>query len=183
MLGPENRLGETLIEMGAISSEQLTEALAAQKQSGEKLGETLIGMGVMSHTALVKALAERLGVPGVYLRHGLIDPAVAKLVEREETERLKALPMFKVRNRLIVSMAEPQNLPAIRLRIEDRGEIRCAVEAGTCRSAVPDEVNGETALIRFTSGSTGHDKGVIMTRQQQLWLAAMRDINIPSGGG
>jgi len=40
-------------------------------------------------------------------------PAAAKLIEREEAKRLKVLPMFKVRNRLTVAMAEPQNLPAI----------------------------------------------------------------------
>ena len=34
-------------------------------------------------------------------------------LERDEAERLKVLPMFKVRGRLIVAMAEPQNLPAI----------------------------------------------------------------------
>ena len=113
MLGETSQLGQTLIEMGVITAEQLEQALAAQKQSGTMLGETLIELGMMSRTALVEALARRLGVPGVYLRHGLIDPATAKLIEREEAERLGVLPLFKVRDRLIVAMTDPQNLPAI----------------------------------------------------------------------
>ena len=113
MLGQTSKIGQTLIEMGVITAEQLEQALTAQKQSGAMLGETLIELGMMSQTALVEALAKRLGVPGVYLRHGLIDPAAARLVEREEAERLHALPMFKVRDRLIVAMTDPQDLPAI----------------------------------------------------------------------
>ncbi len=113
MLKQPERLGQTLIELGQITEADLNQALSAQKQTGEKLGETLVGLGLLSATNLVKALASKLGVQGTYLRHGLIDPAVAKLVERDEAERLKALPMFKVRGRLYVAMAEPQNLPAI----------------------------------------------------------------------
>lgn len=113
MLAAGNKLGRLLIESGHITEADLERALSSQKQTGEKLGETLVKLGVLSQTALVKTLADRLGVPGTYLRHGLIDPTVAKLVDRDEAERLKVLPMFKVRNRLIVAMAEPQNLPAI----------------------------------------------------------------------
>ena len=105
MLAAGSRLGQTLIDMGEITEEDLTRALSSQKQKGGKLGETLVELGILSQTALVKTLANKLGVPGTYLRHGLIDPGVAKLMEREEAERLKALPMFKVRNRLIVAMA------------------------------------------------------------------------------
>ncbi|HOB76321.1 MAG TPA: ATPase, T2SS/T4P/T4SS family [Phycisphaerae bacterium] len=113
MLAGGNKLGQILVQSGHITEADLERALNSQKQTGEKLGETLVKLGVLSQSALVKTLATRLGVPGTYLRHGLIDPAVAKLVDREEAERLRVLPMFKVRNRLIVAMAEPQNLPAI----------------------------------------------------------------------
>lgn len=113
MLISAAKLGEVLVQSGQISPEDLERALNQQKQTGDKLGETLVNLGILSQGTLVKALAARLGVPGTYLRHGLIDPAVAKLVEREEAERLRVLPLFQVRGRLYVAMAEPQNLPAI----------------------------------------------------------------------
>src|SRR5262245_53669004 len=113
MLFAGNKLGQALLDSGEITEEDLGRALAAQRQTGEKLGETLVNLGILSQTALVKTLAAKLGVPGTYLRHGLIDPVVARLVDREEAERLKVLPLFKVRGRCIVAMAEPQNLPAI----------------------------------------------------------------------
>jgi type IV pilus assembly protein PilB len=125
MLAGGNKLGQILLQSGQITEADLERALNSQKQTGEKLGETLVRLGVLSQGIMVKTLATRLGVPGTYLRHGLIDPVAAKLVDREEAERLKVLPMFKVRNRLIVAMAEPQNLPAVdRLAALTRCEIQ-----------------------------------------------------------
>jgi len=113
VLRQSTQLGQSLIEAGALNEEQLREALAEHQRSGRKLGEILVRQNVVSATTLVQTLAKKLGVKGCHLRHGLVDPLAAKLIDREECKRLKVLPMFKVRNRLIVAMAEPQNLPAI----------------------------------------------------------------------
>jgi len=107
------KLGTLLIRSGAISEQDLETALKLQKQEHGRLGETLIEMGVLSAKVLVGILAERLRVKGCILRHGLVDPAVAGIIDREEARRLKVLPMFKVRNRLTVAMVEPQRLPVI----------------------------------------------------------------------
>jgi type IV pilus assembly protein PilB len=113
MIGRYQRLGEQLIAEGAITQAQLEEALANQTVSGEHLGQVLVGMGVLSAPMLVNTLAGRLGVKGTVLRHGLIDPKVARLIDREWAARLKALPLFKVHDVLTVAMAEPQSLPSI----------------------------------------------------------------------
>jgi type IV pilus assembly protein PilB len=111
------RLGEQLVRDGVISEQQLADALSRQQQSGGRIGSALVDIGAISSAALVQALSARLGVRGCVLRHGLIDPAVAKSIPKEEAERLRALPMFKVRDELTVAMAEPQSLPtADRLR-------------------------------------------------------------------
>jgi type IV pilus assembly protein PilB len=111
------RIGDALIEQGSLSEEQLARALAEQKSNGAMLGEMLVQQGVISAAALVKALSKCLGLPGCQVRHGLIDPAMLKLVGAEEADRLMAIPMFKVRETLTVAMAEPQSLPTIdRLR-------------------------------------------------------------------
>ncbi len=114
---PKIRIGEVLIEDGVLTREQLTEALTSQKSSGQMLGEVLVNEGVISGTVLVQTLANRIGIPGCLLRHGLMDPVLLKLIGDEEAERLAVMPMFKVHNTLIVAMAEPQSLPTIdRLR-------------------------------------------------------------------
>ncbi len=107
------KLGSILIERGLVSAEDLERALEAQKSGSRKLGETLVELKIISAATLLAAAAEQLGVKGCVLRHGLIDPRVARLLDYEEGRRLRALPLFLVEGRLTVAMAEPQSLPTI----------------------------------------------------------------------
>jgi type IV pilus assembly protein PilB len=107
------RLGEALIEQGALSKEQLARALAAQKNTGAMLGEVLVDQGVVNAATLINALGRCQGIQGCVLRHGLIDPALLKVVGDDEAKRLKVIPMFRVHDTMTVAMAEPQSLPTI----------------------------------------------------------------------
>ncbi|MFN4243971.1 MAG: GspE/PulE family protein [Tepidisphaerales bacterium] len=122
---PAKRFGESLVQKGALSEQQLSRALAEQKATGARLGEMLVAQGVISQQTMVEALSETLGVPGVVLRHGLLDPAVFPLLGEEEATRLCAVPMFRVRDTLTVALSEPQSLPKIdRLRLVTGCRIR-----------------------------------------------------------
>ena len=88
-LSPNVRLGEQLLRDGLVTPEQLAQALARQQSSGVRIGRALVEIGAISAATLVQALSTRLGVPGTVLRHGLIDPKVARLLPKEEAERLK----------------------------------------------------------------------------------------------
>lgn len=68
------RIGEALVEQGALSEEQIDRALHQQKVSGRMLGEVLVDDGVINGSTLVGALARCRDVRGCQLRHGLIDP-------------------------------------------------------------------------------------------------------------
>lgn len=107
------RIGDILVSQGHITNEQLTRALIEQRATGRMLGQVLMDQGVISSATLVQVLGQSLNIPHVQLRHGLIDPAVLKLIGEEEAERLLAVPMFKVRDTVTVAMAEPQSLPTI----------------------------------------------------------------------
>lgn len=107
------KIGEALIADGALTEDQLRKALAEQRSTGRMLGELLVDQGLVSSSALVGALARVQGVAGVRLRHGLIDPPLIQLLGEEECERLRVIPMFRVRGELTVAMSEPQSLPTI----------------------------------------------------------------------
>ncbi len=108
-----NKLGQLLLDEGLVSEEDLRRALEHQSKDNKRLGETLIEMGMLSAKAMLSALARQLNVRCCQLRHGLIDPAAARLLDRDEAARLKALPLFKVGDVLTVAMTEPQSLPTI----------------------------------------------------------------------
>lgn len=119
------RIGETLVESGALSQAQLDTALAEQRATGKRLGEMLVDQGVITPGTLVNTLGATLGVRGCHLRHGLIDPALIAEIGEEECARMAIVPMFKVHGVLTVAMAEPQSLPTIdRLRQETGCEVR-----------------------------------------------------------
>jgi type IV pilus assembly protein PilB len=107
------RLGTLLVRSGAIGEEDLATALKLQQRDKGRLGETLIEMGVLTPQGLLDVLSRRLGIKPCILRHGLIDPSVAGMLDRDEAKRLKVLPLFKVHNRLTIAMVEPQRLPII----------------------------------------------------------------------
>jgi hypothetical protein len=54
------RIGEILVDAEAISAEQLSEALAVQRQSGMLLGEALVSCGHLSPLRLAGVLSEQL---------------------------------------------------------------------------------------------------------------------------
>ncbi|RMF85988.1 MAG: type II/IV secretion system protein, partial [Planctomycetota bacterium] len=96
-----------------LTEQDLQRALRHQSTDNKRLGEVLIDMKMLSPTAMLNALARHLNIKACHLRHGLIDPQVARLLSREEAARLKALPLFKVGDVLTVAMAEPQSLRKI----------------------------------------------------------------------
>ena len=107
------RFGEALVAEGVLTQEQLDRALDQQKGAQRMLGEMLLEQGLVSQSVFVRVLARQLGVRGCILRHGLMDPSLLRSFGKEEAERLKAIPMFKVHETLTVAMAEPQSLPRI----------------------------------------------------------------------
>lgn len=106
-------LGEQLLEAKLVTENELEAALQCQSRTGGRLGEALIELGFLSEEELIPFLHEKLGVPSVQLRHGLVDPQVVHLIPREMAERFTVLAMFKVHDTLCVAMAEPQDLPQI----------------------------------------------------------------------
>lgn len=162
-LGRRPRIGEALVESGAITKEQLDQALKEQRRSNRLLGEVLVEQGLVSGTALLQAVGRSLGVRTVHLRHGLIDPALLKLVGVDEAQRLKALPMFRVRDTLTVAMAEPQSLPTIdRLRQLTGLKIRpvLALEANIAEY-LKKYAGGEVDIDAFLTSLAASDVEVV----------------------
>ncbi len=126
-------LGQRLLEAGLLRADQLDSALyhqaaesertstaqSQQDSSGEKrsrtkrLGEVVAELGLVDEGDLLPLLGEQLGVEGVRLREGLIDPHAVRLIPRDQAERLHALPLMRVRNELTVAMADPHDLATI----------------------------------------------------------------------
>jgi type IV pilus assembly protein PilB len=112
-MGNSNRLGELLVREKLISLAQLRHAQEEQQKSGNNLGYTLAKLGYVSDDEITSFLSQQYRVPTVNLDEYEIDAEILKLVQREQCEKHKVIPVSRTGNALIVAMADPTNLNAI----------------------------------------------------------------------
>jgi len=170
VVAPRMRVGDALLADGAITQDQLEAALGQQTRTRRRLGELLVEQGVITSGTLVRALARTMGLRGVTLRHGLIDPAIVGVIGIEECERLLSVPMFRVHGVLTVAMAEPQSLPTVDRLRQMSG---CRV-----RAVLASEPNIRE-FIRKLSGGVGTGGGEDMTGVDlQAFLSGLAEQNV-----
>jgi type IV pilus assembly protein PilB len=107
------RLGEILVEQGAVSEEQLHAALGRQKETRLRLGEVLLEQRVVNPVALLRALAAQFGFDFVDLDEIAIDPVLAQRVPEALARRHRALPIGRDGEVIVVAMANPADVFAI----------------------------------------------------------------------
>ncbi|WP_224244767.1 GspE/PulE/PilB domain-containing protein [Hyalangium gracile] len=111
------RIGEILLERGAITPAQLEAGLKAQRQTQQRLGTTLVSQGAITEPMLVQALSEALEIPVVNLAAVTPDWAAVHLMRARFCEQHEMFP-YALENvggkrRLVVAMADPLNQSAI----------------------------------------------------------------------
>ena len=103
-----------LVEAGVIDDVQLNDALEVQKATGGQLGKVLVELGYASQAAILAILAEQVGIPFIDLAARRPDPTSVAVVPRDLANRYALMPVgFDERGRLIVAMADPQNVLAL----------------------------------------------------------------------
>lgn len=100
------RLGELLVETGAITQEQLEHALQKQKKTNLKLGETLVDEGIITEDDIAKALSQQLNLEIIDLQNINIDKAVVGLVPVNLLKKYTMIPFaFNENNKNILRVA------------------------------------------------------------------------------
>lgn len=108
------RLGEILINQGAITSEQLKLALEAQKTDGKKkIGDILISQGVITPKQLNLALSHVYESEYIELENVVLDPEVVSLIPKKIALRYKLIPLNRDNNTITLAMANPLDVNAI----------------------------------------------------------------------
>jgi MSHA biogenesis protein MshE len=106
------RLGELLVKAGAISAEQLEQALAQQQESGQKLGRALQDLGAISESELNRFLARHLGVDYVDLSLAKLNSDTIFLLKEVQARSYRALVLQSDDKGLLVGMADPTDIHA-----------------------------------------------------------------------
>ena len=110
------RMGDLLVAAGAITDEELQQALALQKEKGQKLGQTLLEEGFISRELLIATLTQQLGVEYIELKGCKFDDDVLKLIPEDIVMKYKVIPLGYDENNpnvLRVAMADPMDIIAV----------------------------------------------------------------------
>ena len=110
------RIGDLLVEAGAITAEELDEAIAYQKENGGKLGTVLVNQGFISQELLITVLTTQMGIDFIELKACKLDDDILKLVPENLVNKYKAIPICYDDNNpniLKVAMVDPMDLNAI----------------------------------------------------------------------
>jgi type IV pilus assembly protein PilB len=120
------RLGQTLVQAGLITQDQMEEALT---EAGDRsLATVLVDKGFADEVAIARAVAEQLGLTYVDLGIYEIDPNCATMLSSDLARRYKVIPVNLKDGELVVAMSDPANIFAIDdVRIVTGYEIRPVV--------------------------------------------------------
>ena len=109
-------VGDLLVEAGAITEDELQQALAKQKEDGGMLGNIIMDMGFISRELLITVLTTQMGIEYCEIKTVAIDESVISMVSKDLVQKYKAMPIGYSPdnpNMLRVAMADPMDLMAI----------------------------------------------------------------------
>jgi hypothetical protein len=112
------RIGELLVERGAVTQAQLEAGLKAQQQTRQRLGVTLIRLGFLSEVALAQTLGSSLEIATVDLAQMKVEWAAVHTLRARFCEEHELFPFAidgkgGTGRKMLVAMSDPMNTTAI----------------------------------------------------------------------
>jgi type IV pilus assembly protein PilB len=101
------KLGEMLLNKERISLEKLISLLQLQKQGGKPLGHILVEHHIVTREELNQYLGDQLGIPHVWLRKGMVDPSIVRVLPKDVALQYQVIPMFCVDGKLTLATTDP----------------------------------------------------------------------------
>ncbi len=108
-------IGESLIEKGLISIDQLQIALKVQRDSDGQsmIGAVLVEMGFITESALGEILTESTGIKQFDPKNTIIDQNLIKQIPKDIAVRFRAVPILLEHESIYVAMTDIYNVLAV----------------------------------------------------------------------
>ena len=108
------KIGELLVDVGAIDPFQLESALAHQRRWGGRLGRAVVHLGFLREDEVLSASASSSAFPTSRCGDKVIPRDVLSLVPEKVIRGRKVLPLARLREQrrgpLVVALADPSDL-------------------------------------------------------------------------
>jgi|FLOH01.1.fsa_nt_gi type IV pilus assembly protein PilB len=115
MFNPQfQKLGDILLHENILTESKLNEALERQNTTKEKLGKILVQMGAVTEDQLVTTFASQLGHKPVYEEELMrVDVSIVKTLSEDFAMENLVLVMAKTATTVMVAMEDPEDLATI----------------------------------------------------------------------
>ncbi len=132
---------------GVVTQDQADKAATVAKGAGKRMGEALVEMGAVKEDQVAKALANQFGMEYVDLgANGVADRIDLKLIPDDLIKKHQVLPLGKTGNRMQLLIHDPMHLELfdllrfrlnveLDLKLTSRGQIRKYLEAASAGTA------------------------------------------------
>ena len=102
---------DRLLARGALTSEQVQQARAIRNKTPRKrIGEILLEMGAVKEADLLACVAEQYELPFLRLTAEMVDPQAAELLDREFVGTHSVLPLNFDGEKLVLATTDPANV-------------------------------------------------------------------------
>ncbi len=101
------RIGELLIKRGIIIQKQLDEALKLQKKKKKRLGEILMELGYLNSENLLWMLSEQADIPFVEVRPQMLDNQLINKFPEDVLYNNLILPLYETADRIYIAVGDP----------------------------------------------------------------------------
>jgi type IV pilus assembly protein PilB len=152
MARQQKKLGEILVELGALKAADVDKALAHAKTKNLRIGDALIDLNLVPENVVYKALATQHGLEYVDLDKVTPPANATTIIPADQMRKHMIIPLAVEGNRVRVAIHDPLNLEAlevlrfrlnkdIRPVLAPKSKIVALVEAATGSSSVGGSVD------------------------------------------
>jgi len=106
-------IGTLLLERGTIGREQLEQALAEARRTGERVERVLVRQGLVSREEVLAVMGEQFSLPVVDLAELDVDPEVLRQLPSQLVYRQNVVPIARSNGSLTVATSDPFELAAL----------------------------------------------------------------------
>jgi hypothetical protein len=156
--GRSGFLSDVIVELGFASRDTVEQAVRAARSPGSTVARVLVEMGAITEEQLARATAERYGIDYVDLGGFDVDPAAANLIKPSLARRYRAVPIAWVGDELLVAMADPADALGLNdISVMTKLEVRPAVAARPALEALLEALPLESGEWSAPAGEVGGD--------------------------
>ncbi len=146
------KIGEILVEMGALAPAEVRLVLDQQGPLKQRFGELAVARGLISDDLVAQALARQFGLEHVDLDAVDQDPELADSLPADLPLRYRFIPLQRTDDGLVIAVADPTNVAELdNLEMLLDTPLVCRVAAKDKVAVLLDRVQGSKQVLQEVS--------------------------------